>query len=137
VARNFVEITIITAFALTDASVRDSQVFVELIDGKDKDIKVDGGYAGEKYEKVILEKFLNIKLHICSKSYRNKSLTEQGKEPNKLISKIRCRIEHIFAYMTRFMGNLVARCHGIERITSHICDKNLAYNLKRHVYLRG
>jgi IS5 family transposase len=128
---------LITAFTITDASVHDSQVFVDLIDEKDKDIKVDSGYSGEKYEKAILEKFPHIKLHICSKPYRNKPLTEEVKESNKLISKIRCRIEHIFGYMTRFMGNLIARCHGISRITSHLCNKNLAYNLKRYVYLRG
>jgi IS5 family transposase len=110
---------LITVFSVTDASIRDSQAFVELIDEKDKDIKADGGYAGENYRKEILEKFPNIKLHICSKPYRNKALTDQDKETNKLISRIRRRIEHIFGYMTRFMGNLTARRHGIGRITSH------------------
>jgi IS5 family transposase len=127
---------LITSFAVTDASVNDSQVFVELIDKKDKDIKVDSGYRGKKYEKEILDKFPDIKLHVCARAYRNKSLTTKDKESNKLISQIRSRIEHIFGYMTRFMGNLIARCHGIGRITSHICNKNIAYNLKRYVYLR-
>jgi IS5 family transposase len=128
---------LITAFRTTDASINDSQVFIDLINEKDKDIKVDSGYSGEEYKKVILEKYPDIKLHICARPYRNKPLTEEAKESNKLISKIRCRIEHIFGYMTRFMGNLTARCHGIERITSHICNKNLAYNIKRYVYLKG
>ncbi|MDR2760925.1 MAG: IS5 family transposase [Rickettsiales bacterium] len=128
---------LITAFAVTDASVHDSQVFVELIDENDKEIKADSGYAGENYKKEILEKFPNIKLHICLKPYRNKALTDQAKKTNKLISRIRCRIEHIFGYMTRFVGNLTARCHGIGGITSHICNKNPAYNLKRYVCLLG
>jgi hypothetical protein len=107
------------------------------IDNKDKDIKVDSGYSGEKYEKAIHEKFPDIKLHICTKAYKNKSLTTQDKESNKLISQIRSRIEHIFGYMTRFMGDLIAMCHNIERITFHICNKNLAYNIKRYVYFMG
>jgi hypothetical protein len=110
---------------------------LKLIDNKDKDIKVDSGYAGEKYEKAIIEKYPDIKLHICARPYRNKTLTAEDKESNKLISRIRCRIEHIFGYMTRFMGNLIARCHGIGRITSYICNKNIAYNIKRYIYLRG
>ena len=128
---------LITAFSVTDASVHDSQVFVELIDEKDKDIKVDSGYSGKEYEEAIHDKFPNLKLHICSRPYRNKPLTAEDKETNRLISKIRCRIEHIFGYMTRFMGGLIARCHGIGRITSHICNKNIAYNIKRYVYLVG
>jgi hypothetical protein len=110
-------------------------LFVELIDEKDKDIKVNSGYSGKKYEKAIHNKFLDIKLHICARAYRNKSLTTEDKESNRLISQIRSRIEHIFGYMTRFMENLIARCHGIKRIKSHICNKNLAYNIKRYVYL--
>jgi IS5 family transposase len=128
---------LITAFTVTDASVHDSQEFVKLVNEKDRNIKADSGYNREKYEKEILEKFPNVKLHICSRPYRNKTLTKEDKETNRLISEIRCRIEHIFGYMTRFMGNLTARCHGIERITSHIYNKNLAYNLKRYVYLMG
>jgi IS5 family transposase len=131
------ESKLITTFTVTNASTHDSQVFVELIDEKDRDIKVDSGYSGEKYKKAISEQFPNLELHICSRAYRNKDLTEENKESNKLISRIRCRIEHIFGYMTRFMGGLVAKCHGIERIKSHICNKNIAYNLKRYVYLMG
>jgi IS5 family transposase len=128
---------LITAFRVTDASVHDSQEFVQLIDEKDRNIKADSGYSGEEYEKVVHGKFPEVEIHICARAYRNRALTPQEEESNRLISKIRCRIEHIFGYMTRFMGDLVARCHGIERMKSFICNRNLAYNLKRYVYLVG
>ncbi|MDR3186041.1 MAG: transposase [Christensenellaceae bacterium] len=47
----------ITDFSVTDASVHDSQCFVELIDEKDEDVKADSGYVGEKYAREILENF--------------------------------------------------------------------------------
>ena len=55
----------------------------------------------------------------------------------KIISKRRCRIEHIFGYMTRFMGGLTTRCHGIKRAYRDICNKNLAHDLKCYACVAG
>ena len=38
-------------------------------------------------------------------------------------SRRRCRIEHIFGYMTRFMGGLTLRCHGINPHTAIFATK--------------
>jgi len=128
---------IITDFTVTDASVHDSQEFVALIDEKDKDVKVDSGYAGEGFREEIAKKYPHITLHVCARAYRNRPLTDEDKESNKNISRTRSRIEHIFGYMTRFMAGITSRVHGIDRVERDVTAKNLAYNLKRYVCIAG
>jgi len=131
------ESKIITDFSVTDASVHDSQEFVNLIDEKDKDVKADSGYVGEEFQEQLTENFPDIKIHVCARAYRNKPLTDEEKSKNKEISKTRSRIEHIFGYMTRFMAGITSRVHGIDRVGRDITAKNLAYNLKRYVCIVG
>lgn len=128
---------IIIDFSVTDASVHDSQEFVRLVDDKDKDIKLDSGYAGETFQKILLEKFPNLKIHVCAKAYRNTPLSGADKEKNRIIAHTRARIEHIFGYMTRFMAGITSRVHGIERVKRDVCAKNLAYNIKRYICIVG
>jgi IS5 family transposase len=128
---------IITNFEVTDASVHDSQVYVDLIDEKDEDVKADSGYAGEKYSTEIKEKYPKISLHVCARAYRNKPLKAEEIIANREISRIRSRIEHIFGYMTRFMEGITTRVHGIDRVKRDVAAKNLAYNLKRYVCIAG
>ena len=124
---------IITDFTVTDASVHDSQELIELVNRDDNSVDLDSGYVGKDIAEEVLEKCPDIELNICSRAYRNRPLTDEEKEINKIISRRRCRIEHIFGYMTRFMGGMTLRCHGIKRAYRDICNKNLAYNLKRFV----
>ena len=124
---------IITDFTVTDASVHDSQELIELVSRDDNSVDLDSGYVGKDIAEEVLEKCPDIELNICSRAYRNRPLTDEEKEINKIISRRRCRIEHIFGYMTRFMGGMTLRCHGMKRAYRDICNKNLAYNLKRYV----
>jgi IS5 family transposase len=128
---------IITEFTVTDASVHDSQELINLVDKDDKTVDMDSGYAGEGLRQTVLGKCPEIELNVCARAYRNRPLTEEEKAINRVISHRRCRIEHIFGYMTRFMGGLTLRCHGIRRAYRDICNKNLAYNLKRFVFIMG
>jgi IS5 family transposase len=128
---------IITDFRVTDASVHDSQEYVDMIDEKDNDVKLDSGYTGEEFLEQLSEKFPNLKIHVCARAYRNKPLTDEDKSKNKEISKTRSRIEHIFGYMTRFMAGITSRVHGIDRVRRDVTAKNLAYNMKRFVCIAG
>jgi IS5 family transposase len=131
------ESKIITNFSVTDASVHDSQEFVGLIDGKDREIRGDSGYVGEKIRADVLKKHAHIKLQICAKAFRNKPLADEDKARNREIAHTRARIEHIFGYMTRFMAGITSRVHGLERVRRDVTAKNMAYNLKRYVYIVG
>jgi hypothetical protein len=62
-------------------------------------------------------------------------LTEKQKESNRVKSKVRARVEHVFGYITRFMGGITIRTIGMDRVEREICGMNLAYNIKRAVFL--
>jgi len=128
---------IITDFTVTPASVHDVDEFEGLIDITDKEAWLDAGYASEDHVKRIKEKYPHIILHICERAYKNKPLTEEQKSSNRVKSKVRARVEHVFGYITRFMGGITIRTIGKERAEREICGMNLAYNIKRAVFLGG
>ncbi len=126
----------IVCFTASDASVHDSQRFIELLDDKDEAIWADSAFVGEELHSDILRDFPNIKLNINEKGYKNKPLTDWQKILNRLKSKIRARVEHVFGHMTNSMGGMFIRCIGKDRAIREIAMKNLAYNLQRLTFLR-
>ena len=126
---------IITDFTVTPANVHDVNEFEGLIDINDKEAWLDAGYASAEHVAAIMKKYPNIILHICEKGQKNKPLTDEQKESNIEKSHVRARVEHVFGYMTRFMGGIYIRTIGKERAEREICGMNLAYNLKRIAFL--
>ena len=111
------------------------QELVGLVDGKDEELFGDSAYVGEELHKEIKEKNPDIKLKIHEKAYRNKPLTDEQKENNHKKSRTRARVEHVFGYMARFMNGISIRTVGIKRAMREICGMNLAYNIRRAVFL--
>lgn len=128
---------IITDFAVTSANVHDVNEFEGLIDKNDKEAWLDAGYASADHIARIKEAYPNIILHICEKGTKNNPLTDEQKANNREKAHIRSRVEHVFGYMTRFMGGIYIRTIGKERAEREICGMNLAYNLKRVGFLVG
>jgi transposase, IS5 family len=52
---------------------------------------------------------------IYQKAAGTQKLTEQQKTTNRRKSSIRCRIEHVFSFMTNTMKAMYIRTIGIER----------------------
>jgi IS5 family transposase len=121
----------IDSFEVTDASVHDSQPLDKLLNEKDKgqDIHADSAYTGEEQEKVVAKYEMNNKIH--EKGYRNNPLTEDQKEGNRVKSKTRVRVEHVFGFMEQSMNGLIVRSVGILRATGIIGLINLTYNIFR------
>ena len=124
---------LITNYDITDAAVHDSQRCTELLDNKDKAVYADSAYSGAEIAENLPE---NCKNQICEKGYRNHPLTEEQKENNKKKSKIRCRIEHIFGFMTNSMNGINIRSIGIDRAWFNIELMNLVYNMRRYEFLK-
>jgi len=122
------ESKLIAAFEVTPANVHDSNVIVDLIDEKDKEIYADSAYADKK-----LPEHVENKVH--EKGYRNHPLTEEQKHSNKEKSRTRARGEHVYGDMTNGMNGLTLRCIGIVRARFTIALANLVYNFRRYVYL--
>ena len=67
---------------------------------------------------------------------RGKPLTDEQKESNRRKSKIRCRIEHVFGFITVSMHGLTVRSIGIKRAEFNIGLTNLVYNFCRYTILK-
>jgi len=126
---------VIVDFSVTSASVHDVNEFEGIIDANDKEAWLDSAYASEDHVARIMEKYPGIILHICEKGKKNAPLTDEQKESNREKARVRARVEHVFGYMARFMGGITIRTIGIDRAEREICGMNLAYNIKRAVFL--
>jgi len=124
------ESKIITDYAVTSANVHDSQVFTELIDDTDVTVYADSAYVGQDVPE-------EVHAEICEKGYRNHPLTEEQKARNREKSKVRCRIEHVFGYMTGSMRGITFRGVGQPRADFNIGLTNLVYNMCRYATLRN
>jgi IS5 family transposase len=123
---------IITKYRVTDAAVHDSQELKNLIEAKkDRRLYGDSAYTGEEVQKCIPKKVLN---RIHEKGHRNRPLTAAQKRSNTAKSRIRARVEHVFAAMKHYGGRTI-RTIGIARAEIQIGLLNLAYNLTRYAYL--
>jgi IS5 family transposase len=123
---------IITRYRVTSASVHDSQEFKNLIDvKKDKRIYADSANSGKEIQKCIPGR---IKNRIHEKGYRNHPLTKTQVRNNTAKSRIRARVEHVFAAMQQYGGKTI-RTIGMARAEIQIGLLNLTYNLKRYAYL--
>ena len=119
---------LILDYVTTPANVHDSNKFEDFFNEQDEAAYADSAYVGKKLPK-------HIRNEVCEKGYRNKPLTEEQKKNNRRKSKIRCRIEHVFAFMTMSMHGLTVRSIGIERAAFNIGLTNLVYNLCRYSFL--
>lgn len=127
------ESKLITNYGITDAAVHDSQRCIDLLEETDEVLYADSAYAGESIEENLSE---NCRNEICEKGYRNHPLTKEQKENNRRKSRIRCRIEHIFGFMTNSMKGINIRSIGIQRAWFHIGLMNLVYNFCRYEFLK-
>ena len=129
---------LIRAYAVTPASVHDSQVFDELLDhSSDEDGKKRAAYADSAYRSKEQEERLQanaIESQVCEKGTRGKPLTEEQKATNRVKSKIRVRVEHVFGAQAQ-MGEHLVRTIGMARARVKIAIMNLAYNMRRFVLL--
>lgn len=129
---------LIRAYAVTAASVHDSQVFDELLDHtSDNEGQKRAAYADSAYRSKEQEERLQaneIESQVCEKGTRGKPLTEEQKASNRQKSKTRARVEHVFGAQAQ-MGGHVVRIIGIARARVKIAFMNLAYNMRRFVLL--
>lgn len=127
---------LITGYEVTDASVHDSQTTCSLLNKQDEgqDFYADSAYVGEELHKELTEQ-KKVSPKIIEKGYRNNPLTEEQKAINKVKSKIRVRVEHIFGFVENSMNGSFIQNIGIIRAKAVIGLMNLTYNLFRKIQL--
>jgi transposase, IS5 family len=103
---------------------------LELIDlPKRTWVKADKGYKSAGNDEILRRK--KLKNHIMRKAPKGKKLTEREMKCNKLVSKIRFKVERTFGSIHRWFGGGIARYVGLEKMhTQHLMEA-IAYNLYR------
>ena len=123
---------LIISAATTPASVHDSQVFEELLDEKDNAVLTDSAYHSEAHEACLIR--INAQEFLMRKATRGQPLSGEEIKRNHTISRMRVRVEHVFARM-KHMGANLCRSIGLPRATRHNHLCNLVYNMDRYACL--
>lgn len=118
----------------TPAHVHDSQVFEQLLDDKDQAVLADSAYHSAEHEACLIK--LNAQEFLMRKSTRCHPLSQAEQRTNHTISRMRVRVEHIFARVAQ-MGADWCRSIGLTRATQHNHLSNLVYNMDRYAFLVG
>jgi len=115
--------------------VHDSRVVDALVDSDNVDpgIWADSAYRSEETEQVLQD--AGYESHICEKGQRNQPLTDEQQANNRLRSKVRSRVEHIFGFQENSMGRKFIRTIGLARAKVKSGLMNLSYNLMRYLQL--
>lgn len=122
---------LIDDYRVSDASVGDSKA-APAITEEDKVLFGDSAYDGQPFAEKVPE---NVERRICKQGRRGHPLTEEENQQNNAYSKVRCRIEHIFGFMTGSMNGLTLRSIGMTRAEFNIGLTNLIYNIFRYEFL--
>jgi transposase, IS5 family len=104
----------------------------------DKNNTASGVWANTAFRSAANETFLTkngFVSHIHRKKPKGRAMPNTIRRANNAKSKIRSRVEHVFAEQKDRMG-LVIRTIGLARATTKIGMANLVYNIKRLIFLR-
>jgi IS5 family transposase len=121
---------LIERYAVTDASVHDSQMLEPLVATTDGEVYADSAYRSAEAEAMLAQQQVASRIH--ERAYRNRPLSDEQKESNRQKSRIRARIEHVFGYMSQSMKGFYLRYRGRRRNAAAIGLINLIYNLARY-----
>jgi len=123
---------LIDKYVITSAEVHDSQALEALVEEKDKGEKLhaDSAYIGNTIDQMLKEK--KIIPQIIERAFKGKPITDEQKESNRIKSKTRCRVEHVFGFITNSMNDFYIQSIGFQRAKGIIGLINLVYNMCRY-----
>lgn len=125
----------VRVYSVETAAPHDSQFFEPLLDPNNSslDLWADSAYKSREIDGICENKTYHN--HIHHRAYRNKPLNGHQKRSNTAKSRVRARIEHMFAQAKNWGKRFVVGGIGITRNRFDIGLKNLVYNLRRYEFL--
>jgi len=126
---------LIRRYAETDASVHDSQKLDEVLDrcNTSNEVWADSAYRSTETEARLREKGYESRIH--RRGARNRPLSQRQQAGNTTRSRVRARVEHVFADQENAMRGKFVRTIGMARACVKIGMMNLVYNMRRLVWL--
>ena len=127
---------LIRNWTATNAAAHDGARLEEVLDQTNtaSDVWADTAYRSAKNEAMLIRRGLVSRIH--RKKPKGKPMPERMRIANAQKSKVRSAVEHVFAHQKGLMG-LCVRTIGIARAKLKIGLANLAYNMRRFVWLRA
>ena len=102
----------------TAANVHDSQVLGDLLHGKETRVWGDSAYAGQK--DVIAKQAPRAKDFTQARGSRHVTLRKEDRTRNRNKSRVRSRVEHVFAVMKLRFGFTKVRYKGLGKNAHHL-----------------
>ncbi len=125
---------LIESFVVTSAQVNDSMMVADLVRRGDGELHADKAYRGRRVGRILSERGIRDRRHFQGR-YQH-PLTDQQENWNRARSRVRARVEHVFAGMAH-MGADFIRCIGKDRARFTIGLNNLVWNLHRLAFLKS
>ena len=127
---------LIRGWTATHAAAHDGARLEDVLDTANtaSDVWADTAYRSAKNEAMLAGRGLVSRIH--RKKPKGRPMPERTRQANARKSMVRSRVEHVFAHQKGLMA-LVVRTIGIARATVKIGLANLAYNIRRLVWLSG
>jgi transposase, IS5 family len=127
---------LIRNWTTTNAAAHDGARLEEVLDPTNtaSDVWADTAYRSAKNETMLVRRGLVSRIH--RKKPKGKPMPDRMRIGNAQKSKVRSAVEHVFAHQKGLMG-LCVRTIGIARANVKIGLANLAYNMRRFVWLRA
>ena len=123
---------LIDTYSVTSAEVHDSQELETLLREEDKgqELYADSAYIGEPIDRILKDRKMTPQ--IIERAFKGKPINEEQKESNRIKSKVRCRVEHAFGFISNSMGDFYTRSIGFLRAKGIVRLINLLYNMCRY-----
>jgi IS5 family transposase len=121
-------------YMVTPASTNDGKIFTFLVGPEDRRVHADCAYQTPMNRMHLKQLGIENTIHVKGTSHV--ILTEEQKNQNRLRSKIRARVEHVFGLISNSMGGLHLEYINLDRITSSVGLINLIHNFLRLGQLR-
>lgn len=125
---------LVRRWTATDAAAHDGAHLSEVIDRENtaSDLWADTSYRSAKNEALLAEQQVVSRIH--RKKPHGRPMAARTRRANARKSAVRASVEHVFAYQKGPMG-LVIRTIGLARARVKIGLANLAYNMRRYLWL--
>lgn len=125
---------IVRQYAVTPASVHDSNIYEELITAN-TGVEEYADSAYRSAERVAGRLEAGKVPHFQEKGTRGHPLTAEQKVANRERSRVRSRVEHIFGAKVMRAGSVLLRTIGLARAKVGLGLRNVAYNMERYAML--
>ena len=125
---------LIRKWTATHAAAHDGARLEEVPDRTNtaSEVYADTAYRSAKNEEMLSRRGFVSRIH-CKKP-KGKPMPERTRFANAQKSKVRSAVEHVFAHQKGLMG-LIVRTIGLARARLKIGLANLAYNMRRFLWL--